>query len=419
MGRTPGRTWAGTFSYSAAELVEPRSVEEVAEVMGRAERVRLLGSRHSFNRIADTTGTLVNLDRLPTEVEVDSDRHTVRASAGLTYGELGARIQEQGWALHTMASLPHITVGGAIATDTHGSGDGIGSLADGVSAVELVTTEGEHVRLERGERDFGGAVVSLGMLGAVLTLEMDVEVGYDVAQTVYEGLRWDQVAADLEAVTGLGTSVSVFTDWLDPDRPTQVWVKDRVDNTDPGDPAALGLRPADGPRHMFRGGPAEHCTEQGGVPGPWLHRLPHFRLEFTPSSGAELQSEWLLPRQGAPAALEWLRGMAGELAPLTQASEMRTVSGGQQWLNLAQEDCVAFHFTWHQQPEAVEALVTRIEEGLNPLGARPHWGKVFDERALADRIDTLYPQRDRVRDLSARLDPRGALRNDFLDRVGL
>ncbi|WP_298885840.1 FAD-binding protein [uncultured Serinicoccus sp.] len=423
MAPAPGRTWAGNLDYSAGELVEPTSIGQLAEVMAGARRVRVLGSRHSFNRVADTTGTLVGLRRLPAELEVDGERRVVRAGAGLTYGEVGARIQEEGWALHAMASLPHITVGGAVATGSHGSGDGAASLAEGVAAVEVVTTGGEQVRLERGDPDFGGAVVSLGMLGAVTVVELEVEPTYDVAQTVYEGLTWDQVVEDLDAVTGLGTSVSVFTDWRDPDRTTQVWVKDRVDEprTGSGVPGvdALGLRPADGPRHMIRGGRPEHCTQQGGVPGPWLDRLPHFRMGFTPSAGEELQSEWLLPRRSVGPALERLRGMAGELAGLALSAEMRTVSCGRQWLDPAQEDSVAFHVTWRRDQPAVEALLPRIEEGLDPLGARPHWGKLFDERALAGRIEELYPQRGRMLELAARMDPRGALRNDYLERVGL
>ena len=419
MASAPGGTWAGNLAYSARELVEPTSTDELAAVMARVDRARLLGSRHSFNRVADTTGTLVGLGRMPAELEVDADRRVARVSAGSTYGEVAPRLHEQGWALPAMASLPHITVGGAVATGSHGSGDGIGSLADGVGAVELVTTGGELVRLERGQDDFGGAVVSLGMLGAVTTLELDVEPTYDVAQTVYEGLTWDRAVEDLAAVTGLGTSVSVFTDWRDPDRATQVWVKDRVDEPRAGDPAALGLSPADGPRHMLPGGPTEHCTRQGGVPGPWWDRLPHFRTGFTPSAGDELQSEWLVPLREAVPALAWLRAMAADLAGLALVCEMRTVSRGGQWLDLVPEDSVALHFTWQPRQQDVEALMPRIEEGLTPLGARPHWGKLFDEDALARRLDDAFPQHGRMRALRARLDPRGALRNDFLERVGL
>ncbi|WP_151523484.1 FAD-binding protein [Serinicoccus kebangsaanensis] len=414
-----GSTWAKNYAYSARELVEPASLDELAEVMASADAVRLLGSRHSFNRIADTTGTMVGLGRLPVDVSVDGDRRLARVEGGAAYGVVAQRLAALGWGLHAMASLPHITVAGAVATDTHGSGDGIPSLAEGVAAVELVTTEGEQVRLERGEDDFGGAVVSLGTLGAVTALELDVEPSYDVAQTVYEGLTWDAVAADLDAVTGLGTSVSVFTWWKDADRVDQVWVKQRTD-TEGGDPAALGLVAADGQRHMLPGGPGERCTRQGGVPGPWLDRLPHFRMDFTPSNGAEVQSEWLLPRERAGEAIDALRGLAARMEPVLQVCEMRAVAAGRQWLGLTQGvDCVAFHFTWGPDQGAVERLIPHIEEGLTPLGARPHWGKLFGEDALAGRVDEAYPHRHRLGSLRRRLDPRGALRNDFLDRLGI
>lgn len=419
MSSPAGATWAKNLEYSARELVEPTGVEELAAVLSGADRVRMLGSRHSFNRVADTTGTMVGLGRMPVQVEVDAARRVVRTSGGITFGELGARLQEQGWALHAMASLPHITVAGGVSTDTHGSGDGAPSLAEGVAAVELVTTGGEHVRLERGDEEFDGAVVALGMLGALVTLELDIEPTYDVAQTVYDGLTWEQVATDLDAVTGLGTSVSVFTDWLDRDRTTQVWVKQRVDRAG-GDPDGLGLTAAGEPRHPHRGNRADSCTEQGGIPGPWLDRLPHFRLEFTPSNGAELQSEWLLPRSGAAAAVEVLQGLAAQMAPVLHGCEMRTVATGRQWLGMTQGvDCVAFHFTWRPEQAAVTALLPRIEAGFAPLGARPHWAKLFDEDALAGRVHELYPQLARVRALRGRLDPRGALRNDFLDRLGI
>ena len=143
-------------------------------MMGSADRVRVLGSRHSFNRIADTTGTMVSRGRLPVDVTVDSDRQRARVEGAAAYGGVARRLHELGWGLHAIASLPHITV--------------------------------------------AGAVVSLGTLGAVTAVELDVEPTYDVAQTVYEGLGWDTVVAGLDAVTGLGTSVSVFTWWQDPDQ---------------------------------------------------------------------------------------------------------------------------------------------------------------------------------------------------------
>lgn len=419
MSTAAGSTWAKNLTYSAQELIEPTSEEQLSEVMASAEHIRLLGSRHSFNRIADTTGTMINLGALPVEVDIDSDAQVVRTSAGITFGALGVHLQQQGWALHAMASLPHITVAGAVSTDTHGSGDEAPSLAQGVAALEVVTSRGDRVRLQRGAEDFESAVVSLGMLGAITTVELDIEPSYDVAQTVYDGLTWETVVADLDTVTTLGTSVSIFTDWQDRDRTTQVWVKQRTDRVG-GDPAALGLTPAREARHPHKGNPAHNCTEQLGIPGPWVDRLPHFRVDFTPSNGAEVQSEWLVPRAQVGSVIEVLRGLSGEIAPLLHGCEVRTVAAGGQTLGLTQGTaCVAFHFTWRPDQGAVEALLPRIEAGLNPLGARPHWAKLFDESRFADRVADLYPRLDAMLALRRRMDPRGALRNDFLDRLGL
>ena len=143
----------------------------------------------------------------------------------MTYGRLANELHEHGLALHNLASLPHISVGGAIATGTHGSGDRLGNLATAVSAIDILRSDGELVHLERGQPDFDGAVVGLGALGVVLRVRLDLEPEYQIEQRVYEGLAWDQLVEHFDAVTGAGDSVSVFTTWGD--HVDQVWVKAR------------------------------------------------------------------------------------------------------------------------------------------------------------------------------------------------
>lgn len=405
-----GTTWAGSHSYVARELRRPGSLDELVALVTSEPKVRALGSRHSFTDLADTTGLLVDVGGLPGEVEVDTERRIARVPAGLRYGDVAGALQAQGWALHNLASLPHISVAGAVATGTHGSGVGNGSLAAAVAAVELVDGEGRQVRLQRGDPDFAGAVVSVGALGVVTAVELDIEPTYDVTQVVLEGLAWDDYLARFDEVSAAAYSVSAFTRWTG-DLVGQVWLKER------GEPQVLpGTVPADGQRHMIPGMSVENTTTQLGVPGAWHERLPHFKLGFTPSAGEELQSEWLLPRRLAVPALEAVRALGGLVEPLLQTAEVRTIRADDLWLSEAYgEDAVAFHFTWQRWPRQVDSVVARLEAALLPFAARPHWGKVFT--VGADVLAPLYPRWDDFRALAGRFDPQGRFRNDWTARV--
>lgn len=412
-------TWAGNLTYAAARVLEPRTVEEVQEVVAAARHVRALGTRHCFNDVADTSHDLVRLERLDPAVEVDAAARTVTLSAGTRYGALARELHPQGWALHNHASLPHISVAGAVATATHGSGDRSRNLAAAVAGLDLVTADGSLRHLARGDADFPGAVVALGALGVVVRVTLDVEPTYDVAQEVHTDLSWDAALAHLDELTGSADSVSLFTDWSAAGV-RQVWRKTRVAPGASYEPRTdlFGARPAPGPLHPLPGIDPVNCTQQLGVPGPWHERLPHFRLEFTPSNGDELQSEYLVPREHAVAAIEALRGLGDLVAPLLQVAEIRTIAGDDLWLSTAEGgDRVGLHFTWLPRQAEVEAVLPRIEAALAPFGARPHWGKLFDSVGApgADPRD-LYPRLDDFRALVARTDPEGVFRNPFVDR---
>jgi xylitol oxidase len=410
--------WAGNITFSADRLLAPESLGALRELVAASGRVRVLGSGHSFNRIADTDGLLLSLAALPAGIDVDTAARTVRVGGGVRYAQLARAVHAHGLALHNMASLPHISVAGCVATGTHGSGTGNGSLAAAVREVELVTAEGAVRTVRRGEPDFGGAVVSLGALGVVTALTLDLEPAYEVRQDVFTGLPLDAVTAagtgTFEALMGAAYSVSMFTDWREP-RFTQVWLKQRTDRG-PATPPELPWTPATGPHHPVPGMPAVNCTPQLGEPGPWHERLPHFRAEFMPSSGAELQSEYLLPREHGPAALAALDGIRAALEPVLQVCEVRTVAADEQWLSPAYgRDTVALHFTWVPDTPAVLRVVALLEERLDGFGARPHWGKVFTAapQVLAER----YPRLGDFAALARRLDPAGTFRNAFVARI--
>lgn len=415
--------WAGNVEFAASAIAEPSTADAVVELVRGAPAggLRPLGTRHSFSTIADTTATLLSSAAFasPHDVRIAADRESVSVPGGIRYGELARVLESEGLALANLASLPHISVAGAVATGTHGSGVANGSLATAVRVVEFVDGTGELVTLRRGEPTFAGAVVALGALGFVTRLELDVEPSFAVAQTVYRVLPLAGVLDSFDEITGLGYSVSLFTTWREPDLIDQLWLKRRIDR-DPAAPAdILGALPSPVAMHPIAGVDPVHCTQQLGLPGAWLDRLPHFQLEFTPSNGAELQSEYLVPRATALDAIREVRGLAEHIAPLLQVTEIREIAADELWLSGASgTDAVGIHFTWLPDQDAVDALLPRIEERLLPLGARPHWGKRF--RADAAQLAPLYPRLDDFRALADRHDPRGVFRNAFLaEKLGL
>ncbi|KUL22308.1 FAD-binding protein [Streptomyces regalis] len=411
--------WAGNITYTAKELHRPYSIDAISALVAGSERVRVLGSGHSFNEIAEPgpEGVLLSIAALPPVIDVDRAARTVRVSGGVRYAELARAVYAHGLALPNMASLPHISVAGSVATGTHGSGVGNGALASSVREVELVAADGSVVTIGRGDERFGGAVTSLGALGVVTALTLDLVPSFDVEQHVFTELPLDGLdSAAFETVMASAYSVSLFTDWREPGF-RQVWLKRRTDQPLPDFPTDFPwAAPATEKMHPVPGMPAVNCTDQFGVPGPWHQRLPHFRAEFTPSSGAELQSEYLLPRSYAVEALYAVDGIRDTVAPVLQTCEVRTVAADDQWLSPSYgRDTVALHFTWVEDTAAVLPVVRRLEAALDAFAPRPHWGKVFTVPAHVLR--GRYPRLGDFRALSRELDPGRKFANTFVHEI--
>lgn len=405
---TIGTNWSGYYEYRATTLHRPTTVDELQEVVANAPRIRALGTRHSFSGMADSA-ELVSLENIAPGIRIDGESETVSFSAGLRYGDLAPALHEAGWALRNLASLPHISVAGSIATGTHGSGDRNGTLSRAVSGLEFVTASGELRTVSPVDEDFDGSVVALGALGVLSRITLDIEPAFDVRQDVYEGLTWTALLDNLDAITSRAYSVSVFTDWLG-DEVGRVWLKSVMGEKKP--PQNLyGATPVAVQRHPLADNPVENTTQQGGVPGPWLERLPHFRLDAHPSSPNELQTEYFIPREHAVDALLAMRALGDRIAPHLHISELRTMSADSLWLSGAYErDAMTIHFTWKFEPDAVLPLLPVIEEALAPFGARPHWGKLFHELPREH-----YPKLADFVTLAERVDPQGKFRNEFLD----
>lgn len=403
--------WAGNVAFGAVRQHRPESIDELRWVVAASEGIRALGAGHSFSQVADAARDLVRLDGLPKVVDIDPAGMTATVSAGLKYAELAAELRPAGFALGNLASLPDISVAGACATGTHGSGDSLGCLAASVAGIELIGPDGDLIELRRdtGRDDFAGAVVALGALGIVTRLVLDIEPSFTLAQHVYLGVPLDHVTARLDEVFGAAYSVSVFTDWRGGE--AAVWLKCRTDQ--PAPRWAAGW-PASQQMHPVPGMSPRACTGQLGVPGPWNERLPHFRSGQLPRTGEELQSELFLPRAAAPAALTAIRGIGELVAPILLISELRTVRADDLWLSPAYgRDSVAIHFTWVKDAAAVRPVLAAVEDLLMPLGARPHWGKLTTA-APADII-ARYQQGAAFERLSRTLDPAGKFRNALVD----
>jgi xylitol oxidase len=400
--------WAGNVVFSSREVHRPGSVTQLQELVAASDKVRALGSGHSFSRIADTEGEHVTLAGLPPVIEIDAASSTARVSAGLRYGEFTGRLHEAGFALPNLGSLPHIVAAGACATGTHGSGQHNGALATAVSAVELVGADGELRTVRRGDPEFPGSVVALGALGIVTTLTLDLRPTFGIRQWIYEGLALEDAE---EALAG-GYSVSLFTHWAGAGF-EQVWLK-QVD-TDPEPPVRwLGATRAPAQVHMVPGIDPQHCTPQLGEPGPWHERLPHFRLAFTPSSGDELQSEYFVPRAALGDALRAVDAVRDKITPVLQVSEIRTVAADELWLSPAQgRDTAVLHFTWVPDTEAALPAVAALETALAEFDARPHWGKVFGTAPAT--VASLWPHLADFAALTLKHDPEGKFRNAMLE----
>jgi xylitol oxidase len=409
--------WAGNFEYSTEQLYPAGSLQQAQEFVKKQSRLKVLGTRHCFNKIADSTNQLLSLKAMDKVVALNAEARTVTVESGMSYGQLCPYLDGQGYALHNLASLPHISIAGACSTATHGSGEKNGNLSTAVRAVEFINAAGEVVALSsRHDSDaFQGAVVGLGALGVITKVTLDIQPRFTMRQYVYENLPMAELKNHFDAIESSAYSVSLFTDWQK-QRCNEVWLKTRVEPGQEFDAPAefYGAKRATKNLHPIAELSAENCTEQMGVPGPWYERLPHFRMGFTPSAGKELQSEYFVPRQHAMDAILAVERLRDQVGPHLMISEIRAIAPDNLWMSPCyRQACVTIHFTWKQDWPAVSRLLPVIERELAPFQARPHWGKLFTMAPA--QLHSSYEKLPEFIELSRKYDPQGKFRNDFLD----
>jgi xylitol oxidase len=422
---TGEQNWAGNYAYRASRIHRPTTIDEIAAIAQSATSVRVLGSRHSFTDIVDAD-ELIDLSGYQPKIHFDADAKTITVPASTTYGEVAQSLAPHGMALRNLASLPHISVAGAVATATHGSGTDNGNLATSVAGFEYVNAAGEIISVDRSTPDFDGMVVSLGALGIVTSVSLDVVFDYQIEQHVYGELPLNVMGDQLAMVLGAAYSVSVFTTFAGPvdGQVGQVWIKRRTDGSDrsmnPGS-TFLDAPAATMQHHPVPAVDGSTCTEQLGVPGPWADRLPHFRMGFTPSAGNEVQSEFFVDSVDGPVALEALRNAADNFSDRLMVGEIRAVAADELWMSPQYlRPSVAFHFTWHPDGGAggevgnLNRAVAAVQDALAPFAPRPHWGKVFHADRFSARSS--YEMFEDFVELAHRLDPHGVFRNAWWAR---
>ena len=417
-GQEKLRNWAGNIEYSTDRLQTSTSLEQVQDYVKSQTKLKVLGTRHCFNNIADSKDQFLSLKPMDDVIAFDPAKRTVTVAAGITYGKLCPYLDNKGFALHNLASLPHISVAGACTTATHGSGQKNGNLATAASALEIVTADGKVVNLSR-DRDgetFNGAIVGLGALGVITKVTLDIQPSFQMRQYVYEDLPLSELKNHFDEIESSGYSVSLFTDWQK-QRINELWIKSRVEEGQAfhATPEFFGAKAATRNLHPIKELLAENCTEQMGVPGPWYERLPHFRMGFTPSAGKELQAEYFVPRQHAVEAILAVERLRDQVGPHLLITEVRTIAADNLWMSPCyRQDCVTIHFTWKPDWPAVSKLLPVIEKELAPFDARPHWGKLFFTSPA--ELKRIYKKMPEFIELSMRHDPQGKFRNEYLNR---
>lgn len=412
------KNWAGNLEYSTDQLHQAASVSQAGDIIKKYDKLKVLGSRHCFNRIADSTDGFISLMQMDQVAGLDEKNHTVTVGAGMKYGQLCPYLDNKGFALHNLASLPHISIAGACATATHGSGVKNGNLATAVAAIEMVTASGDTIKLsnEKDGENFLATVVGLGALGVVTNVTLNIQPTFKMRQDVYLDLPLNQLKDHFEEILSAGYSVSLFTDWRTKSF-NEVWIKTKVEERVPFklDSMFFGAKRATKNLHPIAEISAINCTEQMGVPGPWYERLPHFRMGFTPSSGKELQSEFFVPRQNAVDAILAVERLHEQVSPHLLISEIRTIDADNLWISPCyKQPSVAIHFTWKPDWPAVSKLLPLIEQELSPFKVRPHWGKLFT--ISPSKLKSSYEKLPDFQKLIKEYDPKGKFRNEFLDK---
>ena len=429
------QNWAKTVYYNHT-IHYPKTVEEIQHILQYHAKIRVLGSMHSFNNITklpqEFNGVYISMSNMNQVIKCcRGERVTIQP--GITFGELGEYLHERNFGFHNMASLPHITVGGAISTGTHGAGVFNGNLASHVMQVKLISADGKLRTYRIGQDpEFQHIPVSFGLAGIIVEIELDIVPDYDIQQCIYENLPFNTIKkSDYKTAFSSAYSFSIFTQWKNR-KFTSIWAKYRLRKGRNGNEESImidcpdmnKIKPSSNKVHPLPGGDTSFVS--GGIgknyKEPGYVGLPHFLMEGVPSQGEELQSEYFVSSHMFDVVIEVLFHHFEEnpkLYDLLYVSEMRFVAGDK--LTLSPQhvlgSSIGFHFTWKKEFDQVVDALKGIENVLKPYNALPHMGKLFT--MTGRELEGKYGQRNlrAFQSFVAPLDPLKKFVNPFLQNL--
>ncbi len=408
--------WSGHTSFTARRYHEPTSVEEIQDIVSSSSQVRVIGSRHSFNGIADSSVDQLWLGAMNQKVIIDTLNKKATVPAGITYTELCPVLEETGFALTNLASLKHITVAGAVTTATHGSGNGVGNLATVVSGVEMVSANGDLVEYTREQNPdiFPGVVVSLGALGIITRYTLDLVPSFLIQQDSYENIPFSEVYEHYGEITNSAYSVSLFPTWQNDYCETLV-LKRKASSKEPLSTPDTFFGARSRPPEKARKASEGRSYSPFGKPATWHESLPHYSLHEPEKMGNELQSEYFLPRENLVEALKAVQSLKEDLEPILGGSEIRSVAADDLWMSPANgQDIVGIHFNWLKKWDGIKLFLPKLEAALRPYSAMPHFGKLF--HMGHEELKEVYPALNNFRKLILESDPEGKFNNDFIKK---
>jgi L-gulonolactone oxidase len=412
--------WAREQRCAPERIERPTSETELAEVVARADRVKVAGSGHSFTDIACTDGVMVDMSSMSLVLSLAGNEVTVQA--GITLHELGEELRARGLAMENQGDVDPQSLGGAISTATHGTGGRFGNLSSQVIGVRLVSGTGEI--LDLGGEDLRAARVSLGALGAIAAVTLRCVPAFTIHR-IDEPRPLDEVLPRLDELVDANDHWEAFV--MPYTRRALTLTSERTDRAPdpPGRAAAfvhdvivenavLGLFCRTGRR--FPGAIPALNRRLASLMGRAEHLDASNRVYANKRLVRFTEMEYAIPRERAAEALERVLAMVERRRlPVGFPIELRVVAPDDALLSTAHERATAYIAVHQYVGMEFETYFRAVEAIMDDYDGRPHWGKRHYQSAATLR--PRYPEWDTFGEVRERLDPERRFENDYLRRV--